>query len=102
MARTKKGAKGAGHDFWSKRPLSGEAATTEGKRMTNRIERRRRKAEVRKEVIEHDLLECVAERRANEIAQPVLRSMWSSSRGAERDLLRDVFIEGANWARKNK
>ena len=33
-------------------------------------------------------------KRATEIAQPIMRSMWTSSRGALRDLLRDMWIEG--------
>ena len=49
MSRTKKAKnQKQGKDFWSRRPLSGESNTTEGKRITNRIERRQRKSEADK------------------------------------------------------
>lgn len=42
--------------------------------------------------------EKLAEERGTELAQPVMRSMWTCSRGALRDLLRDVWLEGYQQA----
>jgi len=53
-------------------------------------------AEVSYKYLQEDL-DKYAARVATDIAQPVIRSMWSSSRGAQRDLLRDMIINGANW-----
>lgn len=52
MSRTKKGAKGAGYEYWSKRPLAGDPPGAETKKRTNRIERRKRKVDTKKEVEE--------------------------------------------------
>lgn len=54
MSRTKKGSKGCGWETWSKRPNSCAPPGRKGKTVTNRIERRRRKTETRKELEKKD------------------------------------------------
>lgn len=49
MARTKKGSKSPGYEFWSKRPRSGDVACKKNKQACHRIERARAKALVIKE-----------------------------------------------------
>ncbi len=49
MSRTKKGSKGPGYEYWSKRPLSGSSPGKETKKKTHRIERARSKKLTRKE-----------------------------------------------------
>lgn len=39
MSRTRKGSKGPGYEYWSRRPLCGEAPGKKTKRKTHRIER---------------------------------------------------------------
>lgn len=39
MSRTKKGAKGAGFEYWSKRPCAGDSPGRETKKRTHRKER---------------------------------------------------------------
>ena len=54
MSRTKKGSKGPGAELWSKRPLSGYAATSANKKMSMKMERARAKAKLRKEETNED------------------------------------------------
>jgi len=55
MSRTKKGSKGPGYDYWSKRPVKGGSSTMsagygpEIKRQTHRTERRMAGRALRKE-----------------------------------------------------
>lgn len=49
MSRTKRGSKGAGYDYWGKRPMSGDCGYgKQVKTASKRIERARAKAAVRK------------------------------------------------------
>lgn len=50
MARTKKGSKGGGYDFWSRRPFSGRGHGREMKILCHRAERRIADEEIRKEI----------------------------------------------------
>lgn len=50
MSRTKKGSKGPGYEYWSKRPNSCSAPGKKNKQITNRIERARRLKEIKKEL----------------------------------------------------
>lgn len=43
MSRTKKGAKGPGYEYWSKRPMSGWGPCKVVKKFTHKIERQRNK-----------------------------------------------------------
>lgn len=46
MSRTKKGSKGVGYEFWSKRPCSNKSGCLPGKfnkKRTHRVERQRAK-----------------------------------------------------------
>lgn len=53
MSRTKKGGKGPGYEFWSKRPGKGEYGGTDGskygKKLTHKAERREGKDVTKKE-----------------------------------------------------
>ena len=44
MSRTRRGSKGPGYDFWSRRPHSGAGYGREVKKRTHRTERREAKA----------------------------------------------------------
>jgi hypothetical protein len=48
MSRSKKGGKGPGHEYWSKRPFSGVNPGKENKKITHRIERARSKQKLKK------------------------------------------------------
>jgi hypothetical protein len=50
MARTKKGSKGSGYDFWSRRPFSGQGAGKWPKKFCHRAERQQSKELVRDEL----------------------------------------------------
>lgn len=47
MSRTIKGSKGAGYDYWSRRPMSGHGYGPEVKRICHGIERMQAKSAVR-------------------------------------------------------
>lgn len=53
MSRTKKGSKGPGYEFWSRRPGNGGSGRI-GKDLTRGIERQQGKAAVREGIKEHD------------------------------------------------
>lgn len=48
MSRTRKGNKGAGYDYWGKRPLSGRGYGKDIKDATKKIERARSKEATRR------------------------------------------------------
>lgn len=52
MSKTKKGSKGPGYEYWSKRPLAGSPPGKDTKKKTHRIERAANKALTRKETRE--------------------------------------------------
>lgn len=45
MSRTNKGSKGAGHEYWSRRPNKGVVPGPDNKRITHRMERQEGKQE---------------------------------------------------------
>jgi hypothetical protein len=47
MSRTKKGAKGPGYEYWSKRPMAGQSPGKETKKLTHKIERLENKKKTR-------------------------------------------------------
>lgn len=49
MSRTKKGSKGAGYEYWSKRPYSGSSPGKITKKLTHSKERSDEKKLIRKE-----------------------------------------------------
>lgn len=48
MSRSKRGAKGPGYEYWSKRPCVGMNPGAETKRLTHRLERIQGKQEIQK------------------------------------------------------
>ena len=50
MARTTKGSKGPGHDYWSRRPMSGSAPGKETKRLTHKLERIEAKDQIKEQL----------------------------------------------------
>ena len=48
MSRTKKGAKGPGYEYWSRRPAKGTAPGKKTKTITHRLERAAAKRQLRK------------------------------------------------------
>lgn len=52
MSRTIRGSKGAGYDYWSRRPMSGMGHDVSLKRLCHRIERQQGRNEVRQQMEE--------------------------------------------------
>jgi hypothetical protein len=52
MSRTRKGAKGPGWEYWSRRPCSGWNPSKEHKQITHQIERAREKELIQDEIRE--------------------------------------------------
>ncbi len=57
MSRTRKGSKGPGFEYWSRRPCSGMEPGRDTKRVTHGIERAQEKELVRREVDELEATE---------------------------------------------
>lgn len=52
MSRSKKGKKGPGYEYWSKRPMSGRPPGKKTKKLTHRKERAKAKEELTKDDFE--------------------------------------------------
>ena len=61
MSRTKKGAKGPGYEYWSKRPCAGDSPGRITKKITHKKERMSNKQEVvkRKKNMDNDMQESL-------------------------------------------
>lgn len=54
MSRTKKGAKGPGYEYWSKRPMAGHSPGKKTKKLTHRKERAQAKETLTKDDLDVD------------------------------------------------
>ena len=61
MSRTRKGSKGPGYEYWSKRPMAGMNPGAETKRMTHKLERIEAKDQIKEQLqddgLEHDFID---------------------------------------------
>lgn len=62
MSRTRKGSKGSGYEYWSKRPMAGANHGAKTKRLTHKLERLEAKQDIEEQVADHahadDCREC--------------------------------------------